>query len=200
MAAGGRRGRNRRQVILGRSIPPASVPQEFPNPEAKWYIAVLGNIRPATAEHRKSAKEKAEQYQFHAVIRVGASGRRAIHHVNASCQRSKRWRRLGSISGLKQNPPIGYNNVHLPKHILLRLSVKELGSFLLLPAGEEPLPGTPELHPRELQPPKWYYHPVGRAGSRSFGVSLDPVNPQELVISPGDSLLHTCLFGPTGSG
>ena len=82
----------------------------------------------------------------------------------------------------------------------MRLSVKELGSFLLLPAGEEPLPGTPELHPRELPPPKWYYHPVGRADSRSFGVSLDPVNPQELVISPGDSRLHTCLLGPSGSG
>ena len=55
------------QVILGRSFPPASVPQEFPSPEAKWYNAVLGNIRPATPEHRKSAKEKAEQHQFNVV-------------------------------------------------------------------------------------------------------------------------------------
>lgn len=188
------------QVILGRSFPPTSVPQEFPNPEAKWYNAVLGNIRPATAEHRKSAKEKAEQYQFHAVIRVGASGRRAIHHVNAILSALQTLEAAGVHIRAEAEPADRLNNVHLPKHILLRLSVKELGSFLLLPAGEEPLPGTPELHPRELPPPKWYYHPVGRAGSRSFGVSLDPVNPQELVISPGDSLLHTCLFGPTGSG
>ena len=188
------------QVILGRSFPPASVPQEFPNPEAKWYNAVLGNIRPATAEHRKSAKEKAEQYQFHAVIRVGASGRRAIHHINAILSALQTLEAAGVHIRAEAEPADRLNNVHLPKHILLRLSVKELGSFLLLPAGEEPLPGTPELHPRELPPPKWYYHPVGRAGSRSFGVSLDPVNPQELVISPGDSRLHTCLLGPSGSG
>ena len=188
------------QVILGRSFPPASVPQEFPNPEAKWYNAALGNIRPATAEHRKSAKEKAEQYQFHAVIRVGASGRRAIHHINAILSALQTLEAAGVHIRAEAEPADRLNNVHLPKHILLRLSVKELGSFLLLPAGEEPLPGTPELHPRELPPPKWYYHPVGRAGSRSFGVSLDPVNPQELVISPGDSRLHTCLLGPSGSG
>ena len=188
------------QVILGRAFPPASVPQEFPNPEAKWYNAVLGNIRPATPEHRKSAKEKAEQHQFNVVIRLGASGKDAEYHVNSILSALQTLEAAGVKIRAEAEPADRLNNVHLPKHILLRLSVKELGSFLLLPAGEEPLPGTPELHPRELPPPKWYYHPVGRAGSRSFGVSLDPVNPQELVISPGDSLLHTLLVGPTGSG
>lgn len=188
------------QVTLSRSFPPTSVPQEFPNPEAKWYNAVLGNIRPATPEHRKSAKEKAEQHQFNVIIRLGASGRNATDRVNAILSALQTLEAAGVTIRAEAEPADRLNNVHLPKHILLRLSVKELSSFLLLPAGEEPLPGTPELHPRQLLPPKWYYHPVGRTDSRSFGVSLDPVKPQELVISPQDSLLHTVLLGPTGSG
>ena len=127
------------QVILGRAFPPANVPQEFPSPEAKWYNAVLGNIRPATPEHRKSAKEKAEQHQFNVIIRLGAPGKDAEYHVNSILSALQTLEAAGVKIRAEAEPADRLNNVHLPKHILLRLSVKELGSFLLLPAGEEPL-------------------------------------------------------------
>ena len=95
--------------------------------------------------------------RFNVVIRLGASGKDAEYHVNSILSALQTLEAAGVKIRAEAEPADRLNNVHLPKHILLRLSVKELGSFLLLPAGEEPLPGTPELHPRELPPPKWYY-------------------------------------------
>ena len=78
--------------------------------------------------------------------------------------------------------------------------MKELVSFLLLPIGDQPLPGTAALHPRSLFPPGWYSPPIKASDDRSFAMSLDTADPKKLSISPKDSLLHTVLLGPTGSG
>ena len=92
------------------------------------------------------------------------------------------------------------NYAHVPWHFpLQRLSVKELANFLLLPAGDEELPGTPGLHPKLALPPAFYCQPTDSQNDRSFAVSMDIV-PQKLSISPKDSLEHTHLIGPTGSG
>ena len=81
----------------------------------------------------------------------------------------------------------------------LRLSVKETACFLLLPAGEEELPGTPGLHPKLLLPPKWYRETLYASSDRTYAVSLGS-NQKRLSIAPKDALEHTVLLGPTGSG
>lgn len=96
--------------------------------------------------------------------------------------------------------PDHFNNAHVPWHFpLQRLSVKELTNFLLLPAGKKELPGTPGLHPKHTLSPAWLRQPENAHDDRSFAVSMDMV-PQKLSISPKDSLEHTHLIGPTGSG
>ena len=96
--------------------------------------------------------------------------------------------------------PSDLNTAHVPWHFPLQLSVKELANFLLLPAGEEELPGTPGLHPKLTLPPNWYRSPTNQKTDRSFAISMDAINPKRLSISPRDSLEHCHLIGPTGSG
>ncbi|WP_243417285.1 type IV secretory system conjugative DNA transfer family protein [Pseudoflavonifractor phocaeensis] len=79
------------------------------------------------------------------------------------------------------------------------MSVKEVACFLLLPAGEEELPGIPGLHPKLLLPPKWYKEPTRITERRAFATTLDG-EPKLLSIAPKDALEHTVLLGPTGSG
>ena len=55
------------------------------------------------------------------------------------------------------------------------------------------------LHPKLTLTPAWYRPPENTQDDRSFGVSMDMV-PKKLSISPKDSLEHTHLIGPTGSG
>ncbi|MDE6981521.1 MAG: type IV secretory system conjugative DNA transfer family protein, partial [Lachnospiraceae bacterium] len=92
------------------------------------------------------------------------------------------------------------NTAHVPWHFPLILSVKELANFLLLPAGEEELPGMPGLHPKLTLPPSWYRNPTNQKADRIFAISMDTINPKKLSISPRDSLEHCHLIGPTGSG
>ena len=94
--------------------------------------------------------------------------------------------------------PASLDNASLPWRMPLRLSVKETACFLLLPAGEDELPGTPGLHPKLLLPPKWYKDPSPK-NSRTFAVSEDST-PKQLSISSRDALEHAVLVGPTGSG
>ena len=70
---------------------------------------------------------------------------------------------------------------------------------MLLPAGEEELPGTPGLHPKLMLPPKWYKEPSYVSSDRCFAVSLGSEK-KRLSITPKDALEHTVFLGPTGSG
>ena len=45
----------------------------------------------------------------------------------------------------------------------------------------------------------WYRQPTNQQNDRTFAVSMD-MSPKKLSISPRDSLEHTHLMGPTGSG
>ena len=72
--------------------------------------------------------------------------------------------------------------------------------MLMLPVGEEEMPGSPGLHPKLLLPPRWYQSPQSPKEDRSYARSMNVSNPKKLSISPLDSLEHTILLGPTGSG
>ena len=70
------------QIILGAAYPPSTIPKNLPDPNAGWLQAVLGNVSQASAETRKSIKEKAEQHSFQAAIRISVSGASARYRTN----------------------------------------------------------------------------------------------------------------------
>lgn len=187
------------QVILGRGFAPSPVSGELQDPTASWLEIITGCVTKATAEARKSVREKAEQHGFEAAIRIGVSSEGGVSRLRNVISALKVLESAGVRIRDEAEHPEKLNTAHVPWHFPLRLSVKELSAFLLLPAGEEELPGTPGLHPKLTLPPPWYRQPISPVYDRSFAVSMDMV-PKKLSISPGDSLEHTHLIGPTGSG
>ena len=188
------------QIILGGSYAPSSVPSNMPDPSTSWLHAVLGNVNPAAQESRSSAKEKAGQHGFQAVIRLGVTGAGTINRIAGIHGALKTLESAGVRIHAYEESPVKINFAHIPWHFPLRLSVKELTSFMLLPAGEEELPGADGLHPKLTLPPIWYKNPAGIQSNRTFAKSMNRQAPQKLSISPADSLEHTVILGPTGSG
>lgn len=188
------------QIILGKAFSPNVLPKNIADPSMTWLDAALGHATQASAETRKSMKEKAEQYNFESVIRIGVTNKAASSRIsNIACA----FRTLES-AGVKiveeKEKADNLNFAHIPWQFPLRLSIKELASFLLLPFGIEELPGTLGLHPRMMHPPEWYENPRTQNQDRTFAESLNPSNVQKLSISPEASLEHTIILGPTGSG
>lgn len=188
------------QIILGCAYAPSAVPANLPNPNASWLQVVLGNVGQASSEHRHSAKGKAAQHGFQAVIRLGVSGEATIGRIYSILSALKVLESAGVRIYLDREKPSNLNLAHVPWHLPLKLSVKELANFLLLPVGEEEIAGTARLHPKQLLPPAWYKEPLDKQADRTFAISADKIRGQRLSISPQDSLEHTIILGPTGSG
>jgi hypothetical protein len=186
------------QVILGPAILPANLPQELPDPNASWLGIALGNVGPASNESKAATKEKIAQHGFCCVIRLGAtSGNSAIGvnaRINSLFYALRTLESAGVRLALRPENPAKLHLPYVPWSFPTRLSNKELAHFLLLPAGKDSLPGTPGLHPKLCLPPNWYRC----ADSRVFALSAD--GRTQLSISPNDSLEHTHIIGPTGSG
>ena len=187
------------QALLGRGIAPSSTPADLSDPHATWLEVIFGSVSKATAEARKTVREKAEQHGFEAAIRIGVSDERAISRLRSLISALRVLESAGVRIHDESEKPEKINSTHVPWSFPLRLSVKELANFLLLPAGEEELPGTPGLHPKLTLPPVWYREPMNAQSDRTFAISID-MTPKKLSISPRDSLEHTHLIGPTGSG
>lgn len=188
------------QIVLGRGYAPSPVPANLVDPNATWLQILLGDVQKASAESRKTVKEKAEQHTFQTVIRIGITGDGAFIRLNSIMSAFRVLESAGARIRAENIKPADLNTAHVPWHFPLMLSVKELANFLLLPAGEEELPGTPGLHPKRTLPPSWYRSPTNKKSDRSFAISMDTINPKKLSISPRDSLEHCHLIGPTGSG
>ena len=188
------------QIVLGRAYAPSPVPANLADPNATWLQILLGDVQKASAESRKTVRDKAEQHTFQAVIRIGISGENTGFRLRSIISAFKVLETAGVRIREEPIKSADINTAHVPWHFPLQLSVKELANFLLLPAGEEKLPGTPGLHPKLTLPPRWYRSPTNQKTDRSFAVSMDTVNPKRLSISPRDSLEHCHLIGPTGSG
>ena len=187
------------QVVLGRGFAPSPTPADLSDPHATWLEVIFGSVSKATTEARKTIREKAEQHSFEAAIRIGVSDEKANSRLCSLISALRVLESAGVRIHDEPEKPEKINNAHVPWHFPLRLSVKELANFLLLPAGEEELPGTLGLHPKLTLPPAWYRQPTNQQNDRTFAVSMDMV-PKKLNISPRDSLEHTHLIGPTGSG
>ena len=188
------------QIVLGRAYAPSPVPASLSDPNATWLQILLGDVQKASAESRKTVKEKSEQHTFQAAIRIGTSGEGRGVRLRSVVSAFRVLEAAGVRIREEAIRPSDLNVAHVPWHFPLQLSVKELANFLLLPAGEEEMPGTPGLHPKRILPPHWYKNPTDQKADRSFAVSMDVISPKRLSISPKDSLEHCHLIGPTGSG
>lgn len=188
------------QIVLGRAYAPSPVPAGLNDPHATWLQVLLGDVQKASVETRKAVRDKAEQYIFQAAIRIGVSGDGAVSRLRNIVSAFKVLETAGVHIHEESIKPDDLNRNRIPWHFPLQLSSKELGNFLLLPAGEDELPGTPGLHPKQTLPPGWYRSPSNKNNDRSFAVSMDTVTSKKLSISPRDSLEHCHLIGPTGSG
>ena len=188
------------QIVLGRAYAPSPVPANLSDPNVTWLQVLLGDVQKASAESRKTVKEKASQHIFQAAVRIGIVSGAAVAQLHGIMSAFKVLESAGVRIWEESAKPSDLNTAHVPFHFPLQLSVKELANFLLLPAGEEELPGTPGLHPRLTLPPDWYRNPTNQQSDRTFAVSMDTINQKRLSISPRDSLEHLHLIGPTGSG
>ena len=188
------------QVVLGRGFSPQPTPKKLQDPHESWLSLALFGVRDASADSMKSAKEKAEQFTFQTIIRIGATGKNAEGRIDSLVSAFRVLASAGVNIRAHEEEPHKLNNVHIPWQMNLRLSVKEIAPFLLLPVGEDELPGVAGLHPKRMLPPSWYKEPKTDSESRCFAHSMHKLNPKNLSISPKDALEHTIILGPTGSG
>jgi hypothetical protein len=190
------------QIVIGQAFKPSYMSGNLPDPQASWLDKIVGGNRAASPDSLRVMREKTAQYGFNAVIRIGAVGGTTPQTIA----------RLGDIAGALRiletagvritadtDKPERLNAAHIPWRFPLRLSIKELANFLLLPIGESELPGVTGPHPKLLLPPKWYtnYRP---SLDRGFAIGLGTGSQVRLNVSPQDSLEHTVILGPTGSG
>ena len=187
------------QIVFGGAYSPSSVPTHMPEPSASWLQVILGNVRQASPDSQSSAKEKAKQHGFQATIRLGVSGDSEVGRINSIHSALKILETAGVRIHAHTEKTQFINQAHVPWHFPLKLSVRELANFLLLPVGEEELAGSEGLHPKSLLPPNWYMSPNPQS-DRTFALSMNMAQRQRLSISPQDSLEHTHILGPTGSG
>jgi len=190
------------QIILGESIAPTPTPDKAANPHATLLDTIRGRIGIASKESLTAIKGKKSQHGFYALIRLGVA---AVPKARANNLM------LGVLSALRLLEAPGVrlttsatdaadlNDVHIPWCLPLRLSVSELAALVLLPFGNVALAGHGALHPKTLRPPLWY-RKAESENARNFATSIGAGKPTKLNISPKDSLEHTVILGPTGSG
>ena len=187
------------QVILGPSFAPAPAPREMPNPHASWLQAALGNAGTASTESMSAIRDKVSQHGFNAVIRIGLTKETAANTFFSILSALKVLETAGVRITTTDDKANAINTAKVPWSFPLRLSIRELANFLLLPVGDEEFPGANGLHPKTILPPAWYKSPAS-ANDRSFAVNTDTSREIRLSVSPKDALEHTVILGPTGSG
>lgn len=187
------------QIILGKSIAPHTTPKNVLSPNASLLeVIALGNVE-ASQEMRKSIKEKNEQPCFEACIRISVSNRR-LDRINSLFSSLRTLESAGVHFSLTPVDPELLKQMVLPKKFNVKLSVSELPAFMLLPFGEDDLPGIDGMHPKHISPPEWYQEPTGKKHDRTFAVSRNHSDGKHLSFADKDMLMHCCIVGGTGVG
>ena len=194
------------QVVLGQSLTPTLLPNKLDDPSASWLDIVRGSIAPASADARSLMRERTAQHGFMVSIRIGShvtdkDGKPNIpktsNHIRDVFSSLKVAQSAGVRLKATQDKPNNLNQAKCPWLYPMKLSVKELLGLLALPFGEEEFAGVAGLHPKLLLPPTWYKGEV----MRSFGLASGFKDGRlPLGVSAKDSLEHSILLGPTGSG
>lgn len=187
------------QVVLGRAVPPESVPRSIEDPTLSLWDKLLWGSRPASGDLRSRMTSKLGHYRFCAVVRVGVSAAHPAQRMVLVQRVLAAFRQLQSggthVDLVSDRPPV-VDDAHLPLRLPLRLTPEEALCFLAWPSGTEELPGMPSLHPRAIAPPISYRE----VPERAFAVTTAP-GPSRLVgINQEDAFRHTHIMGPTGVG
>jgi len=182
------------QIVLGPSYAPSPAPKKISDPHANWFDLMTGNISEASSESMSRVREKISQHGFFVTVRLGLSegANNGIFYNIISALRTLESAGVRITAANEKNEAL--NNAHAPWHFPLKLSVKELASFLLLPIGDTDFTGVADIHPKTIPPPAWLNK---IDSSRCFAVS--PTNTR-ISITPTDALEHTVILGPTGTG
>lgn len=186
------------QVVLGGRLIPRLLPTNLDDPTASWLDAIRGTVRRASAEARTSMKARTSLHGFKCVIRIGATATnkdRARGLITSVLSGLRVTESAGIHLHLVTEHPSAINEVRRPWQWPLHLSSLELTAVMGWPLGEGALPGLPSEHPRSLRAPE------GLQGVRNpFAITTAPGEAIKLGITAKDSLQHTVLLGPTGSG
>ena len=182
------------QIVLDPAWAPHPAPKKLPDPNASWFDYIRGSVGEVSAENMAGVRDKAAHHGFFTAVRIGLSEGASNLYFHSITSALRIVEAVGvriTTSGDKAN---AINIAHVPWSFPLRLSVKELANFLLLPVGDTEFSGVAGTHPKVLPPPSWYKH---SAGNRCFAVSHTG---HKISISSRDSLEHTHILGPTGCG
>ncbi|MFV0434103.1 MAG: type IV secretory system conjugative DNA transfer family protein [Leucobacter sp.] len=189
------------QVMLGGRLKPEFVPQRMPETRTPWLDLLVGGVREMSSEQRGSVKARKSLHGFRCTIRVGtesSSEARSRSLISGVVSGLRVAESAGVQLGFQPEPVDKLNDTRRPWRYPLALSTRELAALIAWPlseSAENTLPGHPGTHPRLLPPPE-------RLAStrRPFAVTTAPGEPVRFGISARDSLQHTLLMGPTGSG
>jgi len=186
------------QVVLGPRVQPQMLPDRMTDPRTSWLELLLSGARQASPDTKASMKVRSGSHGFKAVIRLGVRAetagrqRQLLTSLYASLKVTEA---AGTRLHLAPEAPRALWEAKGPWRWPLILSAPELVSLMGWPLGEGTLPGIGGVHPKVLPPPESL-----RDSDRPFAISSAAGNSIKLGISARDSLQHTVLLGPTGSG
>jgi energy-coupling factor transporter ATP-binding protein EcfA2 len=186
------------QIALGETYNPSPAPDKAINPHATLWDTIIGNVGTASKESLSSIRNKAAQHGFYGLIRIGAKGEdtnRSIGLLHSFMSAFRQFETSGVNLTFHKMDSDPLNEVKIPFFLSLRLSIEELAGFVLLPCSDTALAGISGLHPKLLRPPAWLKNAEERIFAKSLGA-----NSTNLNIPIKDSLEHTVILGPTGSG
>lgn len=152
----------------------------------------------ATSNRSKPAASLDDLQGAHGHLRIGIAGTsgkpRSIQLVNQVLGVLRTLEASGSKLVLIEEMPSRLTKVTLPWRWTLRLRSCDFPGLSGWPIGEPPLPLICNLHPRMLPPPAL------AETDRLFARANAPGRDELVGIPIRDSLFHTHLLGPTGSG
>jgi hypothetical protein len=186
------------QVVLGPRIRPHMLSDRVADPRTSWLGLLLFGVRPASPETKASMKVRAQTHAFETVIRLGVRAetagraRQLLMSLHASLKVTEA---AGARLHIGPESPRVVQSAKDPWRWPMVLSAPELVSLMGWPLGEGTQPGIGGVHPKSLAPPQ-----ALKDSNRAFAISSAAGETIKLGISAHDSLQHTVLLGPTGSG
>lgn len=188
------------QVILGPRRAPLAVPNHSPSSVVMpwWQIAWIGSGGQVDGEKRAALRTKVADHGFAATVRLGA---------NAGTPARRRDLIVGLYNALRVSEAPGVqirlahdkadslNAARSPWRWPLRLGIAEALVVSGWPVGDQPLPGLPALHPKQLPPPD------GTTGrDRIVAIATTAGRNAHLALPVAAARHHLHLLGPTGTG
>ncbi len=184
------------QVILGPRISPRMQSKQAGDPT--FLDLLLKTPRTDTPEAKKALKLRSSSHGFKAMIRIGATSedvQRSKALILSLFYALKVAEGAGATLRMVPENPAFIDHAKRPRSWQLALSVPETLLMLGWPIGDEEFSGLPARHPKLLAPSERL-----KDSDRAFALTDAPGRQIHLGISVKDSLQHTVLLGPTGSG